>query len=86
MLELDGGGRLVDLLTAGAGALEEVLYEVGVEEGCAWGERLGEARRGGVHGRMGADDGRAQRRQAGEGLEEPHREVFRAGGDIAATS
>jgi hypothetical protein len=52
VFKLHGGGGLVDLLAAGAGALEEVFYEVAVQEGRPRREGLGEEGGGGVESGM----------------------------------
>lgn len=66
VLQLHGRRCLVDFLTTGTRALEEVLYQVGFIEYRPWRKSFGEERRGIVecgmldtHGRRCADEGEA---------------------------
>jgi len=81
MLELDCRRRLVDFLTAGPGALEEVFNQVRVEEGDARGQRFGEEGAGRVEGRV------VDARGVEEACEDGHGAgIFKGGGETTNAS
>lgn len=81
MYELHGRRRLVDLLSAGPGALEKVLDDFRVEDYAARWKGLGERGRGRAECAGGVEGGRAE----DGGAQKAHRESVKAGDDGAAT-